>query len=146
MAFVQGDLVHVAAIGKGTVREVRNNDRYLVDVKGRAIVTAGDQLQLQQPSGKRARPKAAASSHTMGAPSGGVSSIDLHGLTVAEALEAVDGFLNAAMLDGNAEAHIIHGRSGGRIKAALQKHLRGIRAIRSYEVDPRNEGVTIIIL
>ena len=32
MAFAPGDEVHVAALGKGVVREVRNGGRYLVEL------------------------------------------------------------------------------------------------------------------
>ena len=47
MPFSPGDLVHVASLGTGTVREVRNHDRYLVALKGRAVEVKGDQLTAQ---------------------------------------------------------------------------------------------------
>ena len=44
MTFAPGDPVHVAALGKGIVREVRNAGRYLVELRGRSVVVAGSQL------------------------------------------------------------------------------------------------------
>jgi hypothetical protein len=41
---------------------------------------------------------------------------------------------------------VIHGRSGGRIRAALQLHLRRITTVRHFTIDPRNPGVTVITL
>jgi DNA mismatch repair protein MutS2 len=73
-----------------------------------------------------------------------VRSLDLHGLTVDEAMGAVDAFLNDALLAGAAEARIIHGRSGGRLKVSLHAQLKRISSIRSYALDPRNAGVTVV--
>ena len=72
--------------------------------------------------------------------------IDLHGLTAAEAAEALDAFLNDALLAGLAEVRVIHGRSGGRLKAAVHQRLREISSVRTFRVDPANPGVTIVVL
>jgi DNA mismatch repair protein MutS2 len=149
MAFLPGDLVHVASLGKGIVREARNGDRYLVDINGRSLVATGDQLTRQEAPQKRARagtgpvkraPEEYAGSGTARA------SLDLHGHTVAEALEAVSDFLNRQMLAGTHEVQIVHGRSGGKIKAALHAQLKGLPSIRRFRLDPRNAGVTIVEL
>ena len=72
--------------------------------------------------------------------------IDLHGLTAAEAAAALDAFLNDALLAALAEVRVIHGRSGGRVKAAVHHRLRELPSIRSFRVDPANPGVTIVVL
>lgn len=148
MAFVPGDLVHVAALGKGTIREVRNGERYLVVVKGRSLVATGDQLTLQEKqTAKAARAKTKPASRAPESPNETGSqpaAIDLHGHTVAEALDALNAFLNVALLSGTAEARIIHGRSGGKIKAALHAQLKQMRSIRGFRIDPQNAGVTIV--
>ncbi|HEY8712086.1 MAG TPA: Smr/MutS family protein [Thermoanaerobaculia bacterium] len=147
MAFAPGDAIHVRAIGKGIVREVRNGGRYLVEVNGRSIVTTADQLTADE-SARKPRPRKTAparhASHVYEPSSDTAMSLDLHGLTVDEALEAVGAFLNDALLTGVAEVRIIHGRSGGRLKASLHAHLKRIASIRSYAVDPRNAGVTVV--
>ena len=72
--------------------------------------------------------------------------LDLHGKTTAEAIEALDAFLNDALLAGAGEARVIHGRSGGRLKAAVHARLRQLPSLRGFRVDPRNPGVTIVQL
>lgn len=149
MTFAAGDAVHVKAIGKGTVREVRNGGRYLVDVNGRSILTSVDQLTAIEISAKASRRATAPPRRSVPvweAPTDASASLDLHGYTVDEAVDAVAAFLNEALLAGNAEVRIIHGRSGGKIKAAVHRQLKGIPSIRRYSVDPRNAGVTIVML
>jgi DNA mismatch repair protein MutS2 len=72
--------------------------------------------------------------------------VDLHGLTVEEALSRLDEVLNDAILEGVAELRIIHGRSGGRIRGAVHMRLREISAVVSFRLDPKNAGVTIVCL
>jgi DNA mismatch repair protein MutS2 len=72
--------------------------------------------------------------------------IDLHGMTVADALERAERALNDALLADESELRLIHGRSGGRIKSALHQWLKGAPSVRKFRLDPRNEGVTIVLL
>jgi dsDNA-specific endonuclease/ATPase MutS2 len=150
MTFAPGDQVQVASLGKGTVRDVRNGGRYLVDVKGRSIVVAGSQLELV-PATRRSsqfRKSVAVSDSSVGdevpAAPGRELSLDLHGKTVQEALDALDEFLNAALLAGAAGVRVIHGRSGGRVKAAVHDRLKRIESVRAFRLDERNAGVTIV--
>ena len=144
MAFVPGDAIHVKAMGKGIVREVRNGGRYLVEVNGRSIVTTEDQLTAQEIARKKKAAPVKRAPAAYDRSSDVVPSIDLHGLTVDEAMVAVASFLNDALLSGAAEGQIIHGRSGGKLKASVHAQLKRIASIRSYGVDPRNAGVTVV--
>jgi DNA mismatch repair protein MutS2 len=72
--------------------------------------------------------------------------IDVHGKTVEQALEAVDTALSEALLGEATELRVIHGRSSGRIRDALQRHLRALSVVRKARLDPANAGVTIIVL
>jgi DNA mismatch repair protein MutS2 len=145
MAFSPGDLVHAAMLGKGIVRAVRNRGRYLVEIKGRAILVAGDELAALEPARPPRRRKAAIGEGNADKGSNGPTrSLDLHGKTVEEAIHALDGFLNTALLEGDASGLIIHGRSGGRIKAAVHARLSQTPSIRAFRVDPRNPGATIV--
>jgi DNA mismatch repair protein MutS2 len=150
MTFGPDDPVHVAALGKGIVREVRNGGRYLVEVKGRSIVAAASQLTPIQPTktSRRAKPSAAGvqGPAVVEAASGASPSLDLHGMTVHEGLDAFNAFLNTALLAGHAEVRIIHGRSGGKLKAAVHAQLKRMSSIRGFGLDPRNAGVTIVRL
>lgn len=142
-----GQLVQTA-FGKGIVRELRNDGRVLVDVKARALLLHGDELTVL----------AAGSQSSIGSQIGQdpslrpesepqvVRDIDFHGLTVAEALERIEQALNDAFMANTARLRLIHGRSGGRIRAALHDRLRQIAAVRRFHLDPRNPGVTIVEL
>lgn len=145
--FIVGAHVHVASIGKGVVREVRNGGRYLVEVKGRHMVAAEGQLAAGESGRRRTTTGAAQSLATepeTASPSHAATSIDLHGLTTDEAVAALDAFLSDALLGGSAAVHVIHGRSGGRLKAAVHARLRMVAAVRSFGVDPSNPGVTLV--
>jgi len=148
MAFRPGDHVHVVRFGKGVVREVRNGGRYLVDVKGAAMVAAEAQLTLIEEAGRSRAVSPHQTDSAAGLPSraNAASSLDLHGKTTAEATAVLDEFLNDALLAGLAEVRVIHGRSGGRVKAAIEKRLKQLPSVRSFRLDPANPGVTIVSL
>jgi DNA mismatch repair protein MutS2 len=149
MTFAPGDPVHVAALGKGIVREVRNAGRYLVELRGRSVVVAGSQLTAVDSARtpRRAIPSVADNREPAAAEATTASpSLDLHGRTVDEALEALGAFLNTALLDGHADVRIIHGRSGGKLRAAVHARLKQMSSIRGFRLDPRNPGVTIVRL
>lgn len=146
--FKPGDRVHVAALGTGIIRDVRNNDRCLVEIKGRAVLVAASALEpveaKRTKSGKRGRlePGAVEAEQASGPP----VSIDLHGKTVLEALDALDAFLSDSLVAGAGVLHVIHGRSGGHIKRAVHARLAHLPSVRSFRLDPRNPGVTIVEL
>ena len=150
--FVAGDRVHVATLGTGIVREARNGGRYLIELKGRSMVVAGSQLE-RAPEGRAAKHRAAKRQPTKTSgtdPAPGTStrsrSLDLHGKTVPEALDALDSFLNDALLDGADEVRVIHGRSGGKLKAAVHGRLAELPSVSAFRLDPANPGVTIVKL
>ena len=140
-------------LGKGVVRAVRNGRRVLVDVRGRATEFAAGEVVPAPGRGIRTdgapgatpmrgavEPQPSGQAHDVAA------EIDLHGLTVDAALARVDEALNAALLAGLETLRVIHGRSGGRLKAALHRRLREIPSLRGFHVDPHNAGVTEVAL
>jgi DNA mismatch repair protein MutS2 len=145
-----GDLVQTP-LGKGVVREVRTNGRVLVVVAGRNILVASADTRLvPRPSEPARRRKPAQSvlspSHDLVPPEARdrPRDVDLHGFVVDDALARAVSAINDALLNGASQLRLIHGRSGGRIRAALHRELRGIPSIRSFRLDPTNEGVTIV--
>ncbi len=150
MTFAPGDEVHVAALGKGVVREVRNGGRYLVELKGRSIVAAEGQLtpvsRRKGPDARDARSSQTSVPDSLGSAPHAATSLDLHGMTVEEAVAALDVFLNEALLAGHAEVRVIHGRGGGRLRAAVHARLKQLPVVRATRLDPANAGVTIATL
>jgi DNA mismatch repair protein MutS2 len=149
--FRPGDLVQTA-FGKGTVRDVRNNDRLLVDVRGRGIVFARAEISAVDERNRRGPARSAPPGDRAGDRRSWRSDahvppeIDLHGLTVELALARAEAALNDALLGDLPELRFIHGRSGGRIRDALHRWLAGIASIQAFRLDPRNPGVTVVTL
>lgn len=147
VSFRPGDFVQVRALGTGVFRDLRNGGRCLVDIKGRALLVDVSQLSPAAPAPRRRRDAAVRVDSPevpdTREPRAG-RSLDLHGRTVAEAVEALDLFLNDMILAGQAEVRIVHGRSGGRIKAAVERRLRETTSVRRFRLDPGNPGVTIV--
>jgi dsDNA-specific endonuclease/ATPase MutS2 len=142
--FASGDRVHVATLGTGIVREVRNGGRYLIELKGRSIVVPGSQLERAPERKITKRPDSILTDPAAPAPAS--RALDLHGHTVLDALEALDTFINDALLDGCDELQVIHGRSGGKLKAAVHGRLGELPSVRAFRVDPVNPGVTHVRL
>ena len=123
--------------GKGIVREVRNSGSLLVDVGGRALVVKEIEISALDPS-QQSRFREATLENTRASPQaqpdagGEAREVDLHGLTVEAALARAEQALNEALLADVAELRLIHGRSGGRIRAALHRRLREIPSVSGF--------------
>jgi DNA mismatch repair protein MutS2 len=142
-AFAAGDRVHIATLGTGVVREVRNGGRYLVELKGRSVVVGAGQLE-PAPARRESTRETANRTATREPASPVGASLDLHGKTAAEAVDALDAFVSDALLAGLSDARVIHGRSGGTLRRAVHARLRQLTPVRAFRVDPRNPGVTLI--
>ncbi len=66
--------------------------------------------------------------------------VDLRGLTVDEALEKVDKYLDDASLAGAPSVRIIHGKGTGALRKAVTDHLKHHRLVSSYRLGGLGEG------
>lgn len=147
MSYRPGDRVHLRGLGTGVVREARGSNRYAVDIKGRIVVAGGNDLETADAAsrGNRRRRNDAVGTTAPGdEASGHGPALDLHGKTADEAREALETFVNAALLAGHHTVHVIHGRSGGRLKTVVHQYLRRVATVAAFRLDPRNPGVTIV--
>ena len=79
----------------------------------------------------------------------GAMEIDLRGQMVEEGLLSVDRFLDGASMTGVHQVTIIHGKGTGRLRAAVQDHLRHHPLVKSFRLGAYGEGeagVTIVEL
>jgi len=136
--------------GKGVVQEVRNNGRVLVQVRGRGMLIEQHDIA---PAGKPRRRRKDGPDDTVATtvyPTRQAQrvpvEVDLHGLTVDQALQRAEEAISDALIADLPELRLIHGRSGGRIKAALHPRLRALSCVRAVRLDPGNDGVTIVTL
>jgi len=154
MAFAVGSAVAVVSLRRhGRVTEVLPGGRYRVAVGGVTVVCPEGQLETVSHSKKQQRrereaparqPSTTAPPPASDAPAGRFRSIDLHGMTVPEALAALPEFLDRAIRAGVTRVDIIHGISGGRLRAAVRNYLAGMPAVMCAAPDDRNPGVTIV--
>ena len=68
------------------------------------------------------------------------SSLDLRGAKVAEALEALDRYLDDASLAGLEQATIIHGMGTGALRDAVREHAGAHPLVKSWRAGGRGEG------
>lgn len=75
--------------------------------------------------------------------------IDLRGLTIDEALPAVDKYLDDAFLSSLNQIRIIHGKGTGALREAVQAQLRSHPHVKSFRLADPNQGgsgVTVVEL
>lgn len=73
--------------------------------------------------------------------------LNIIGLRVEEALPLVDRLIDQAALHGCSQVDIIHGIGTGRLRQAVQEHLRThvlVKQVHSGEFNPRGQGVTTV--
>lgn len=68
--------------------------------------------------------------------------IDLRGMTVDEAVEAVEKYLDDAYLAGLPKAYLIHGKGTGALRKAITGLLAGHRFVKSHRLGEYGEGGT----
>lgn len=75
--------------------------------------------------------------------------LDIRGETVMDALEAIDRFIDRAVLDRMGSVTIIHGKGTGALRAGVHSHLKGHRQVKGFHLGAYGEGdsgVTVIEL
>jgi DNA mismatch repair protein MutS2 len=143
MRFDIGSEVLVRSMGRrGTVVEALAGSRYRVALGSLQAVCPEHDLQPAKP--ERGGGKVSAKSPT---PSGvgARSSVDLHGLTVEEALRLLEETIDRALLAGSTRLEVVHGIGSGRVRRAVHRYLRLIDNVARFEPDARNPGVTWVV-
>ena len=75
--------------------------------------------------------------------------INLLGMTVSEAVQEVDAFIDRAVLAGLEEVKIIHGVGTGKLREGIRNHLRGMKNVAEFRGGAYGEGeagVTVVRL
>jgi len=142
-----GDRVHVLSFNKdGEIEQILGNDKAKVRIGN--IVTTVELRNLAQSeaaavkSYRRAKPAAAI--ETSVAPE-----IHLRGMTVEEALEKLDKYLDQAVVAGLGRIYVIHGKGTGTLRRILSDFLMKHPEVDSLRLGDWNEGgagVTVVKL
>lgn len=156
MPFPVDSAVAVVSLRKnGRVLEVLPGGRYRVAVGGMTMVCREGELETVSQSKKQQKREREAAARVVAAPEGQegspvaaadvarLRSIDLHGLTVPEALAALGPFLDRAIRAGLERVEIIHGIGGGKLRVAVRKYLAETPAVSMATPHERNPGVMV---
>ncbi len=143
-----GDRVKITHLGhEGEVVEISGDDRAKVQVGNVTMTVEKDSLA---PATVVSRTEKNASQRV--APLN-VENIEpelhLRGMTAEEAFEAMDRYLDKAVMNGMRQVYIIHGKGTGALRKAVAEYLRGHKAVDSFRLGNWNEGgagVTIVQL
>jgi DNA mismatch repair protein MutS2 len=152
MAFPIGAAVVVHSLGKkrGIVIHSGRDGRYRVQVEGLTISCREEDLSA--PEGRRGRTsKSKSTPASEGA--GPLTSeaarpgrVDLHGLTVDDAVEQVTQAIDSALRGGADRVEVIHGKGTRRIQNAVHRYLATLPIVAAFRLDPTNPGITWVWL
>jgi DNA mismatch repair protein MutS2 len=147
-------LVRSLAGRRGVVVEVDRRNRHRVRMGAALAWCAESDLAAVEVSKRRSR-KAGGPTQPADVPAStsgpsigradrtkSVPQIDLHGLTVEEAMARTVAAVDRALQSGADGIAIVHGKGSGRIRAALHRLLGSLPVIASFAQDERNPGVT----
>jgi len=140
-----GAPVVVVSLGRktGIVQAIARNGTYRVLVGGLSMACRETDLAEAEPPSKvkrRTRPEVLPPRDDAATPPS--PRIDLHGMTVEQAVGVVLTAVDNALRDGAERLEIVHGKGTGRLKSAVERELARISAVRAVRRDARNPGVT----
>jgi DNA mismatch repair protein MutS2 len=75
-----------------------------------------------------------------------LESIDLHGLTVRDALAQLEQHLNQAIMARMDKIEVVHGHGSGRIRDAVHEYLGSVSVVQRFEINQFNPGITRVYL
>lgn len=135
---------HRALGWQGKVERLQPN-RVEVLVKGKRLHCSLDELSPVATPSRQARPGAVRAPE----PAPVAAELNLIGQRVASALDAVDRYLDRALLTSARTVRVVHGHGSGRLRTAVRDHLRHHPAVREVAPAPPSEGgngATIVVL
>jgi DNA mismatch repair protein MutS2 len=152
-AIHEGDLVEVITLGKEGVVVGFSHDpsRAEVSIGGIRVKAPLEELRFVSQGVAPGHKEEKAALHVALESAGGVVHEELNviGLRVDEALPKVDKFLDDALVREYSRVHIIHGIGSGKLREAIQDHLkdhRWVKAFREGELKEGGPAITVVEL
>jgi DNA mismatch repair protein MutS2 len=129
---------------RGVLVAAGRDGRWQVRVGGVTMWCRREDLGLPPPAKKRRDRRASPRETSEGSPRGTAAAgrLDLHGLTVEDAIARVLDEIDLTLLRGADRLEVVHGKGTGRIRHELHRRLRGMPVVKAFRLDPANAGVT----
>ena len=122
----------------GEVAELVGEDRLRVRVGNMLnLVKIADVTKANLPTGAKRPRRDPAGLREETAPA---REIHLRGLTVEEATDKLDKFLDSALLSDVSQVYVIHGKGSGTLRTALTNFLKAHPAVKSLRLGDWNQG------
>ena len=142
--FKPGDRVTVRSLKQdGTVEEELHGGRYRILVGSLSIVSRASDLSPSTRVKQASRPPAPVRRLPTSLPP---RRLDLHGLTVDEAIRKLDAWLDRVVLSQLDHVKVLHGLGTGKLQGAVHSHLRTLNAVRNFKINDANPGETDVYL
>ncbi len=145
--YLKGDKVLVMTLNKeGEIEELLNNDKAKVKI-GNMFTTVDVRnlapTESETPAAKKGRRPAFDVDNTLS------PEIHLRGMTVEEAMDALEKYLDRAVVAGLSRVYVIHGKGTGTLRRTLSDYLKSHPEVDSIRLGDWNEGgggVTVVHL
>jgi len=144
-----GDVVWVESLKQeGELAELMSDNRAKVRVGNILVTVASDSLKriATDSSDKSTAANGGGGLRELTAPG---PEIHLRGMTVEEAREALDKFLDSAVISGLTQLYVVHGKGTGALRKSMTEFLKRHTAVASIRLGNWNEGgsgVTVVKL
>ncbi len=139
-----GDTVYCKTIGKNAVISGKKDKKNTYEITAGMLKMRVDEKTLRLIDKPKEQPLKSAVSKPVNSEGRAVIDVstrcDLRGMMVDEGLVALDAFIDHALMSGIMEFTIIHGKGTGKLRAAVQRHLKSHPAIKSYRLGRYGEG------
>jgi DNA mismatch repair protein MutS2 len=143
--FNEGDRVRVISLKKdGVVHSILGGGKYRVAIGSLTITCAARDL-TPTTSPRPAPTKPLTPSHSSNHPRP-PQSLDLHGLTVDQAIRKLDSWIDAVVLSDLTHVKVVHGLGRGKIQRAVHERLHAIRSVKRFSINQWNAGETDVYL
>ena len=145
--FSPGDTVHILSLDReGEIEQLVGQDRARVRVGSVTTTVEIRNLRKVEAAATKKTPRAMS---TSGIDSEISSEIHLLGMTGEEAVEALERYLDKAVIAGLHQVYVVHGKGTGALRRILTQYLKGHRDVEAVRLGNWNEGgagVTVVKL